>query len=215
MAPTLDDEVLLDLFAAIGERRAATIYFNNDKDGALNSQLSAVPLRIMASVENGRRCVAMMEGGILMFRELETIHRVERHGVSPEFFKYREKLDNYLRKCWSSDYERDIDTGKLKKAERVQMRLAIDSGDDMRILRRLLSEGRNGTVSVEIPGVYVYRNELWDAREILAFVFSFIGHILSFKSDNEEAAQIFRENIEKMSAMYGVSLDVETEGSDD
>jgi hypothetical protein len=83
------------------------------------------------------------------------------------------------------------------------MKRSIDSKIEMRVLRSLMSEGRNGTVVVETPNVYVYKNELWNALEIMPFVMSFAGYILSFKSDNVEAVRIFNGNIGKMGAMYG------------
>jgi hypothetical protein len=205
VAFTLDDEVLGDLLDAIGERREVTISTKRYNGSQwINNTESATPIKILSSVGNGRRYVAMKKDKYLIFRELEIIDSVEPGGTSPGFYQYREELDKYLQKCWDIDSEHDIDTDGLKniKTQHIQMKLSIDAQREMQVLRRLMSEGRNGTVLAEIPNVYVYKNELWNALEIIPFVMSFAGHILSFKSDNEEAVKIFRENIEKMRTMY-------------
>jgi hypothetical protein len=100
-----------------------------------------------------------------------------------------------------------------RKAEHVQIKLAIDGQKDFRILRRLLSEGRNGRTSIEIPGVYVYRNEVWNAEKMLPFVLSFTGYILSFSCDNKAVERLFREKTAKMAKIYSSSGEDEGESS--
>ena len=206
VANTLDDEVIGDLLDAIRERREVTINTkrNDGSNWTIGSEC-AIPIKILSSVENGRRYVAMKKGSELIFRELEIIHSVEPGDISPDFYKYREELDKYLMRCWDIDFKHDVDTESLKKTEHVQVKLSIDAQREMRVLRRLMNEGRNGKVLVEVPNIYVYKNELWNALEILPFVMSFAGYILSFKSDNEEAVRIFSDNIEKMRLMYECS----------
>jgi hypothetical protein len=202
VALTLDDEVLGDLLDAIRERREVTINTKRYEGSQWTTgSEKAVPIKILSSVENGCRYVAMKKGGKLIFRELEIIQSVKPGGKSENFYQYREELDKYLRKCWDIDCGRDVDMDGLK-TQHVQMKLSIPQRE-MRVLRRLMSEGRNGTVMIETPDVYVYKHELWNALEIMPFVMSFTGNILSFKSDNEEAMEIFSDSIKKMNSMYG------------
>jgi hypothetical protein len=205
VAFTLDDEVLGDLLDAISRRREVTINTTRyDGSTEITGSENATPIKILSSVENGRRYVAMKKDRKLIFRELEIIDSIELGDESKDFYEYREELDKYLRRCWdiSSQLDVDVDSLKKKKPEHVEMKLSIESKYEMRVLRRLMSEGRNGTVLVEVPDIYVYKNELWNALEIMPFVMGFTGYILSFKSDNEEAMRIFHDNIDKMRKMY-------------
>jgi hypothetical protein len=202
---TLDDEVLFLLLDAVRSRRSVTLQIKRrvgEKEGICGE--TGVPLRILANTENGSRCVAVKKDAALIFRRLETICGVRPAAPALNFYKFREELDEYLSRAWDVDFDIEVPLdNSRRKAEHVQMKLAIDGQKDFRILRRLLSEGRNGRTSIEIPGVYVYRNEVWNAEKMLPFVLSFMGHILSFNCDNKNVERIFREKTAKMAEIYG------------
>ena len=203
IASTLDDEILFKLLEAI-ERLTSVAISTNKREGDrwIAGEESAVPIKILECVESGRRYVAMGRGDDLIFRNLEIIQNVEPDDESPDFLKYRQELEGYLRKCWDVDFEREINISSLK-SEHVKVTFAIKAGRDMRILRRLMSECRNGTVLPETPGVFAYRNVLWNAREIIPFVMSFAGYVLSFECGNKDVEHEFRDRLEKTYANYG------------
>jgi hypothetical protein len=202
-AATLDDEIFYKLTQAIRGRLSVDIDTEKREGGKwIIGKESAVPIKILESVESGRRYIAMKSGDNLIFRNLEIIYNVKPGQESADFYKYREELDGYLSKCWDVDFEREVDPNSLKP-EHVRVKFAINANSDMQILRRLMDKCRNGVILPETPGVFVYRNELWNAREIIPFIMSFVGYVQSFTCDNKDVEKEFRDRLEKMQANYG------------
>ena len=209
IASTLDDKILFDLLEAIGRRIPVTVCTNKKVgDDWVIDEEKTLPLKILESVESGRRYAAMRRGDDLIFRNLEVIHNVTPDDKSPDlepsvFYKYRRELEIYLSKCWDVDFERAVNINSLKPPEHVKVKFAIKADEDMQVLRRLICECRSGIVLPETPGVFVYRNALWNAREIIPFIMSFAGHVLSFECGNRDVEHEFRGRLEKMYANYG------------
>jgi hypothetical protein len=201
---TLEDEVLLGLLDAIRGRLSATLsVYSGNGGGEKTFSAQGVPLKILTSVQGGRRYVAIKESRGFFVRRLDRIHSVKLGGAAPKFDEQREKLDRILKNAWGVMFEKDGDVRDSGRLERIELRLSINERREKRVLDRLMRERRNGTVERERENVFVYRNELWYAREMMPFVKSFTGHILSFECDNEEVKKTFCGDMERMSAIYG------------
>jgi hypothetical protein len=201
---TLEDEVLLDLLDAIHGRLSVTLSIYSENGGEEKiSSARGVPLKILSSIQGGRRYVAIKENRGFIVRRLDRIHSVKLGDAAPELDELRERLDRILKKTWGVMFEKDGDVRDSDRLEHVELRLFIDERREKRVLDRLMRERRNGTVEQEEENIFVYRNGLWYAREMMPFVKSFTGHILSFECDNEEVMKTFRDDMEKMAVIYG------------
>ena len=76
---------------------------------------------------------------------------------------------------------------------------------ELYILRRLEMEGRGGTITRVSDNTYTYEIRVFDGNEMMPWVRTFIGRIISFESDNEYLQTKFQRDIEQMMRMYGIS----------
>jgi len=71
------------------------------------------------------------------------------------------------------------------------------------VLERLRREGRGGLIERLGKDVYLYTKELHDVTEMMAWVKSFTGRILSLEGTNKEAVDHFYRDMDRMAALYG------------
>ena len=91
---------------------------------------------------------------------------------------------------------------KTRKIENFEMTLSIDEEKEKHILRKLKQETRGGTVEKTAPNTFVYKRKLYNTQEIMPWVKSFIGNIISIKGDNQKDIDCFYEDVEKMANIY-------------
>ena len=70
------------------------------------------------------------------------------------------------------------------------------------ILRKLNQETRGGKVTKIAPNTFLYKRKLYNTQEIMPWVKSFVGNIISVKDDNKKDIDCFYEDIEKMANIY-------------
>ena len=85
----------------------------------------------------------------------------------------------------------------------MRMKLFIDEEKETYVLDRLRREGRGGIVERLEKNTFLYSVTLYDVTEMMAWVKSFTGRIISIESANREAVDFFYRDMERMSTMYG------------
>ena len=83
------------------------------------------------------------------------------------------------------------------------MTLHIDEKRERYVLDRLKREGRHGTVQHIAPDTFVYTVELFDTGEMMAWVKSYTGRILSIEGTNQQAIDSFYRDMERLQSLYG------------
>jgi hypothetical protein len=109
----------------------------------------------------------------------------------------RQKLEKAKTYCWGVSF------GGAERKQILRMKLHIDEEKEGYVLERLKREGRGGEISHVGKDTYFYTKELFDATEMMAWVKSFTGRILSLEGTNREAIDYFYRDMERMSKMYG------------
>ena len=71
------------------------------------------------------------------------------------------------------------------------------------ILDRLHREKRNGYVEMLDANTYRFRADVYDAREMLPWIRTFIGRIEKLECSNPDVTKRFYEDIQQMYAIYG------------
>jgi PAS domain-containing protein len=200
---TLEDEALFDLLSAIKEQRRVKLHMDREP-----KCITGVPLQILVSVQSGRRYIAIMENaddGAFRARRLDYVNAVEVLDASPNYDDILGKFNSVILGVWGVSFgiNRDINAyDPDKKTEKVEIKLRIDESREKFVLARLRREGRRGIIERVCENVYVFRCEVWDSNEMLPFVMSFIGRIISFKCDNEETITRFQSELNSMMKMY-------------
>ena len=70
------------------------------------------------------------------------------------------------------------------------------------ILDRLKREGQGGTLTKVGENTFTFEKEIFDGNEMMPWVKTFIGRIVSFESNNEYVKKKFYYDIQQMIDMY-------------
>ena len=181
---TLESEVLLALLGAIEERRSAVLTL---RYGGRPVVHSGVPLKIMVGVQSGRRYVCLRESHGFFCHRLDRVESVALGEADAAFDGYLRELDSLLPLAWGVSLRRG--------PEVLELRLAIHEKYERYVLDRLMREGRGGSVARESRNVFLYRRTVLDAGEMLPFVKSFLGRILSLSCSNRRVAALFENDL--------------------
>ena len=76
------------------------------------------------------------------------------------------------------------------------------AADEQFIVQRLEREKRCGTVQQLDAEHYCFSAAVYDARELLPWIRTFIGRITAFSCSNEEIERIFYDDLEQTAAYY-------------
>lgn len=193
----LESEVVLELLEAM--HAGQTVEMTNAPSRSREiRRLEAVPLKILISVQGGRRYAAVFEirtRKITALR-LDHIRSISRSVAAPDYPALRGRLEEMLRHTWGVSF------GNGRKLHNLQMTLRITPEEEY-VFQRLQREGRFGRLSRLDKDTCLYEIQVYDAREMLPWLRTFIGRILSLECDVPEIVQTFRRDMEEMYAMYG------------
>jgi len=194
---TLEDEVLFSLLQAMQAHRLVTILNQSRKTGR-EQEITAAPLKIFVSTRTGRRFLCLYHPRRRRFSTLriDQIRKVTAGELFPEYSAYQEKLSRNLKHCFG------ISFGQEHGMDQVRMTLRIREGSEDYILTRLQREGRGGTVTRVEKNTYLYEIQVFDGLEMLPWIRTFTGRILSLESNNDLLCRRFRRDLHTMARMY-------------
>ncbi len=194
---TLEDEILLPLLQAIQEHRLLHLTVKSSKTGQTRTVL-AVPLKILVSTQTGRRyvCVRRQSDCRLASLRLDSIRDVELLDVDPQYASFQKAYSANQPYVWGVSF------GESRQPETVRFSVRLHEESEAFILNRLEREGRQGTIKRLEPGLYEYTRKCWDAAELLPWVKSFTGRVVSFTCSNPRVENRFWDDIRLMKQMY-------------
>ena len=201
IAHTLDDEVLYDLLRAINERRSVFLIMENE-----SYSMRCVPCKILVSVQTGRRYVGIEEldddNKVFSARRLDYIDYVVKGNVieETEFNTIIREFEEKLKNAWGVSFGI---SEKPEKPEKILMKLYINEQYETFVLDRLKREGRRGIIKRIEENIFSYSNEVWDTNEMMPFILSFIGRIISVEC-GEPTQSRFHKELSRMISKYGI-----------
>lgn len=187
----LDGEILCALFLAMGEGRRVTIVQNRRSHDLL-------PLKIYISTQTGRQYVLGQSEEGFSFHRLDLIDAVKPG--EPAEAQPAERLQAFQRKVWG------VATKAGDETEHLELVIHAEAEEDY-VVRRLNREKRCGTVTELGDGNWRFAADVFDALELLPWIRSFTGRIVSLKCSNPEVPRRFYGDLEAMRAMYGGDAD--------
>lgn len=195
---TLEDGVMYELLRAIHEKRQVS-FIQQSTRYARETVHSGIPLQVFVSVQSGRRyaCVYNKKSRRFHNYRLDYIKKVEILDEYPEYQDLKDLLENAKPFCWG------VSIGSSERKHLLRLKLQIDEEKESYVLERLQREGRGGEIQHLEKDTYLYTRELYDASEMMAWVKSFTGRIISLECTNKEVAEYFYRDMERMAAMYG------------
>lgn len=84
------------------------------------------------------------------------------------------------------------------------MTLQVSEPDESYIIDRLRCEGRGGVITKTAPDIYTYETEVFDCNEMLPWIRTFTGRILSLTCTAKSVEQRFYQGLQTMYRMYDI-----------
>lgn len=197
----LDAEVLCQLLAAISDDKTVLLQVHTKRGGI--SHHHVCPIKILVSVQTGRRYLmayTFIGGRIDMFR-LDHIEEVDIQDPAEDKARMIQLADHMESHMWGASL------GDRRRLDHVEMILQIEEGSG-HILNRLYREKRKGKVEQIDHLRYKFSVDCYDAWELVPWMRSFFGRIISVSSTNKEVESAFVHDMEAMAALYGGDEDV-------
>jgi hypothetical protein len=194
---TLEDKILLEILDTMKEKRKIKFVNESNRLGA-TSMVYGIPLKIFVGTQSGRRYLTIYNenrGRFINYR-LDYIKSVVKLDNYQNFDKLKEELNRNLDKCWGVSF------GGRHRDERFTMKLYIDEEREQHIINRLNTEGRGGEVIRVSQNIYVYSKEVYDSNEIMHWVKSFTGRIISVDCKDKNVVNKFNNDMQRMYDMY-------------
>ena len=110
------------------------------------------------------------------------------------FDNLKSEMENKLPYLWGVSF-------KKLKLETLKMVLYIGRKEEY-IIERLKNEGRHGIINQLSNDKWEYKIEVYDALEMLPWIRTFIGRIISLESTNEDVCRKFYRDFESVYRFY-------------
>ncbi len=193
---TLEDEILLALTENISRKHRIKIT-SFGKGGSC--EFWGIPLKIYVSCRTGRRYLIMYlpdRKRFCSFR-LDYIKNVSDMGECPEFDEVLCDLSKNEDKAFGVSFGGSRDWGG-----KVKIVFRADEEREKHIIDRLYREKRSGTVEKTGDDLFTYTGEFFDTNEMMSWLKSFTGRIVSADGLGDYAEKRLRSDIVRMKEMY-------------
>ena len=193
-----DSGIVLELLKAVNERRVVEL------EVYPNKRRTVLPLKVFISTQGGRQYVAgcYTRTKRITFFRLDAIKKVVPLENVPDYDAYAKLLTEYRKHLWG------VSTGQVDYLEHVAMTLKVES-DERYIIGRLEREKRCGQVEALSENLWRFTADVYDAQEMLPWLRTFIGRIVSLSCTNKDVEERFFTDLESLAAIYGGDGDVQ------
>jgi hypothetical protein len=201
----LDLGILLDILTAINEKTAVRFIIHDARGTEITTD-PLYPLKIYSSTAGGRQYAAVYSTAkrkIAFFR----LDRIDKVITENREFDgcFEDKSDCNYEDCAAMlDYHKNhiwgVSVGSYR-LNALEMKLRILPAD-IHIAKRLLREMRCGTVTQLSENEWLFRAEVYDTGELLPWLRTFTGRIISLTSTDKATEQQFWSDFEETAKMY-------------
>lgn len=199
---TLEDEILFALLDAMHRRAIVKLEIKSSKREMKNT-VHCVPLQIFTSTRSGRRFLCAYLGNSRRFTcfRLDTVKKVFTLEEADDYEELLAKLERNRPHLWGVSFQSE----ERHHLERLTMTIWALEPTENYIVERLKREGRGGTVTRTARNTYQYETEVFDCNEMLPWIRTFIGRILSLECTAKSVEQRFYKDLLDMYEMYGIT----------
>lgn len=200
MVHALDDEILLSILDAVKNKNEITLSCIGIKQRNAY-HVTAVPLKIHSSVQTGRNHIIMysVSQKRLFSVRLDSVKKVMKESPCADYDKYYQYYEKNVKYLWGTSFG---NVRKYGQTEHIHMELLIDEASEQFVVKRLMREKRNGSITKISDGRYAYDVDLFDANEASPWLKTFICRIAVFETSNKELQEKFERDIQRLHEMY-------------
>lgn len=195
----MDSGVLTQLFQAMREKRHITVE-NLSRHLAEVRTIRLTPIKIYISAQNGRQyLIALHEGAnrINAYR-LDYILSVRMEEVCEKYDQLADTFRQLEKHAWGVNFR-----WTTKHMEHVEFDVQV-ADDEGFIVQRLEREKRCGSVTQVDDHTWRYTAEVFDTKEMLPWIRTFISRITRMNLSNRTVENQFKADMEEMYRMYSV-----------
>ena len=198
---TLEEEILMSLLDAMNRKTNVHLEMKSSKNGMTNTA-DCTPLQIFTSTRSGRRflCSYIPASKRFTCHRLDTVRTVTPLEPSPEYDELLSMLDRNRKHLWGVSFQGN----GSRHLDRLVMKIQVLEPSEQYIVNRLMQEGRGGTLTRIEQNVYQYEIEVFDANEMLPWIRTFTGRILSLECSDKLVEQRFYQDLQAMYRMYEI-----------
>ena len=197
----LDSQILADILAAMAEHRAIDICVISHRGNRKPKEHTVFPCKVYVSTQSGRHyllCYHYIFKKPMFFR-MDGIRSVTP-GAIEQSERYKEYCDRYRENLWG------VSPGGGSNIDHIEMDIRVGD-DEGYIVDRLEREKRCGSVEAIDERTYRFSADVYDAREMLPWLRTFIGRIVRLECSDRLVADRFYADLDEMLRMYGGDSD--------
>ena len=131
---------------------------------------------------------------------LDTIRHIIPEKEAPGYDKLLQMLNRNQCYLWGVSFHSDSG----RHLEKLAMTLHVIEPEEDYIIDRLKREGRGGSVIKIAADTYRYETEVFDCNEMLPWIRTFTGRILSLTCTDRLVEQRFYQDLQAMYKMYHI-----------
>lgn len=198
---TLEDEILFSLLASMHKKEAVQLEIKGSRKANINKAV-CVPLQIFTSTRSGRRflCGYVTKSNRFSCFRLDTIKKITPLGEAGEYDKLLETLNRNRPYLWGVSFQSE----EGHHLDKLTMMLQVLEPAEQYIVERLKREGRGGIVTKIAPNIYRYEIQVFDCNEMLPWIRTFTGRILSLECTAKSVERRFYRDLQTMYHMYQI-----------
>lgn len=193
----LDSEILSHILLTISEKRWLTLKTCSERTGGLTQEYCLFPVKIYISTQSGRQYLLgyQPDKHKFMFFRLDSIHSVTAGVVEKDCQRYSDWYEKFKTHLWGVAISTD------NRLETIAMTVFVEDNEHF-IVERLKREKRCGQVAMISANLYRYSAQVYDARELLPWLRTFIGRIVKLECSNPEITQTFFADFHALNQLY-------------
>lgn len=205
---TLEDGLLLTVLDIINKKTGAELEIKSTKTGRTRA-ITCIPLQIFTSTRSGRRFLCGYINKTRRFTcfRLDAIKKAVPEEIKsndgyniPDYDELIKKLNKNRQQAWGVSFQ----STENHHTERLKMEVHVIEPDENYIVGRLKREGRGGTVTKKEQNIYIYETEVFDCNEMLPWIRTFTGRIISLECTAKSVERRFYHDLQEMYYMYQI-----------
>lgn len=198
---TLEDEILLALLDVMDQKRNVELEIRNVRSKKGNT-VHCTPLQVFTSTRSGRRflCAYVSRNQRFTCFRLDAVKSVRPAEQSEQYDEWRSRLDNNRQQAWGVSFQSE----NGHRSDTLAMTVQVMEPGEAYIVNRLKSEGRGGTVTKVAENTYRYETEVFDCNEMLPWIRTFTGRILSLECTSKSVERRFHQDLQEMYRKYQI-----------
>lgn len=199
---TLEDEILLSLLDAMNKKVTVQLEMKSTRSN-LTTYAKCIPLQIFTSTRSGRRflCGYAVKSRRFTCWRLDSIKQISLLEKADNYGELLNKLNENHKHLWGVSFQGESG----HHLDKLTITIQVLEPDEHYIIERLKREGRNGTVIQTAPNIYTYEVLAFDCNELLPWLRTFTGRILSLECTAKSVEQRFYQDLETMYQMYQIT----------